>query len=62
MNTTRCSRASASPRSSCSVRTTWPASLNEKPLVALRDDLAALGLARDETLGETEDHSRAYSR
>lgn len=29
---------------------------NEKPLIALRDDLAALGLARDEALGETEDH------
>ena len=30
--------------------------LNEKPLVALRDELAALGLARSEGLGETEDH------
>ncbi len=30
--------------------------LNEKPLAALRSDLAALGLARDETLPETEDH------
>ena len=30
--------------------------LNEKPLAALRGDLAALGLARDETRGETEDH------
>lgn len=30
--------------------------LNEKPLAALRGDLAALGLARDETLPETEDH------
>ncbi len=30
--------------------------LNEKPLAALRHDLAALGLARDETRGETEDH------
>jgi len=30
--------------------------LNEKPLVALRDDLAALGLARDEAMPETEDH------
>lgn len=30
--------------------------LNEKPLVALRDDLAALGLARDEQVSETEDH------
>ncbi len=30
--------------------------LNEKPLVALRDDLAALGLTRDTTLSETEDH------
>jgi TorA maturation chaperone TorD len=29
---------------------------NEKPLIALRDDLAALGLTRDEALGETEDH------
>ena len=30
--------------------------LNEKPLAALRADLAALGLARDESRGETEDH------
>ena len=30
--------------------------LNEKPLVALRDDLAALGLTRDEAMAETEDH------
>ncbi len=30
--------------------------LNEKPLAALRDDIAGLGLARDETLPETEDH------
>jgi TorA maturation chaperone TorD len=30
--------------------------LNEKPLVALRDDLAALGLVRDESMPETEDH------
>ena len=30
--------------------------LNEKPLAALRGDLAALGLARDETMSETEDH------
>lgn len=30
--------------------------LNEKPLVALRQDLAALGLTRDEARGETEDH------
>ena len=30
--------------------------LNERPLALLRDDLAALGLARDETRGETEDH------
>lgn len=30
--------------------------LNEKPLAALRNDLAALGLARDETMPETEDH------
>ena len=30
--------------------------LNEKPLAALRGDIAALGLARDETLPETEDH------
>lgn len=30
--------------------------LNEKPLAQLRDDLAALGLARDESLPETEDH------
>ena len=30
--------------------------LNEKPLAKLRTDLAALGLARDEALPETEDH------
>ena len=30
--------------------------LNERPLVALRSDLQRLGLARDETRGETEDH------
>jgi TorA maturation chaperone TorD len=30
--------------------------LNEKPLVRLRDALAALGLARDETMPDTEDH------
>lgn len=30
--------------------------LNEKPLVQLREDMAAIGLARDEALGETEDH------
>jgi TorA maturation chaperone TorD len=30
--------------------------LNEKPLSRLRDALAALGLARDETMPETEDH------
>lgn len=30
--------------------------LNEKPLVQLRDDLAALGLARTEDMPETEDH------
>ncbi|NIC40462.1 molecular chaperone [Aquabacterium sp. A08] len=30
--------------------------LNEKPLVALRHDLAALGLGRDEAMPETEDH------
>ena len=30
--------------------------LNEKPLVRLRDDLAALGLARSEGMSETEDH------
>jgi TorA maturation chaperone TorD len=30
--------------------------LNERPLVRLRDDLAALGLARAETMPETEDH------
>ncbi len=30
--------------------------LNEKPLALLRADLAALGLARDESRGETEDH------
>ena len=31
--------------------------LNEKPLAALRTDIAALGLARDESLLETEDHA-----
>ena len=31
-------------------------SLNERPLVALRADLAELGLARDAAIGETEDH------
>lgn len=30
--------------------------LNEKPLAALRTDLDALGLARDEAMSETEDH------
>ena len=30
--------------------------LNERPLALLRQDLAALGLARDETLPDTEDH------
>jgi TorA maturation chaperone TorD len=30
--------------------------LNDKPLVALRDDLTALGLARGDLVGETEDH------
>lgn len=30
--------------------------LNEKPLAKLRTDLARLGLARDETMPETEDH------
>jgi TorA maturation chaperone TorD len=30
--------------------------LNERPLAALRADLAQLGLTRDETRGETEDH------
>lgn len=30
--------------------------LNEKPLVQLRDDLSALGLARDAQMPETEDH------
>ena len=30
--------------------------LNEKPLVALRHSLRALGLARSETVSETEDH------
>lgn len=30
--------------------------LNEKPLAQLRSDLAVLGLARDETMPETEDH------
>jgi TorA maturation chaperone TorD len=31
--------------------------LNEKPLVKLRDDLAALGLARSDDMPETEDHA-----
>jgi TorA maturation chaperone TorD len=31
--------------------------LNEKPLAALRTDIAALGLARDEAMSETEDHA-----
>jgi len=30
--------------------------LNEKPLAQLRTDLAVLGVARDETMPETEDH------
>ena len=30
--------------------------LNDKPLAQLRTDVARLGLARDETIGETEDH------
>ncbi len=30
--------------------------LNEKPLAALRTDLAELGLGRDDTMPETEDH------
>ena len=30
--------------------------LNERPLAPLRDDLQALGLARDEAMPETEDH------
>lgn len=30
--------------------------LNEKPLAALRGELAELGLARDDTMSETEDH------
>lgn len=30
--------------------------LNEKPLVALRDDLRELGLTRDDAMAETEDH------
>lgn len=30
--------------------------LNEKPLAALRSDLASLGLARDPSVSETEDH------
>jgi TorA maturation chaperone TorD len=30
--------------------------LNDQPLVRLRDDLARLGLTRDETMPETEDH------
>ena len=30
--------------------------LNEKPLAALRGDIAELGLARDDAMSETEDH------
>lgn len=30
--------------------------LNEKPLAVLRGDLAGLGLSRDESMNETEDH------
>lgn len=30
--------------------------LNERPLAQLREDLAQLGLARDEAMAETEDH------
>jgi TorA maturation chaperone TorD len=30
--------------------------LNDKPVARLRDDLAALGLARDDSMSETEDH------
>ena len=30
--------------------------LNERPLARLREDLAGLGLARDEAMPETEDH------
>ncbi len=30
--------------------------LNEKPLAALRGDLAALGLTRDDAMSDTEDH------
>lgn len=33
--------------------------LNERPLVALRDDLARYGLARQEAVAETEDHIAA---
>lgn len=33
--------------------------LMEKPLVELRDDLARLGLARSETMAESEDHMAA---
>lgn len=31
--------------------------LNEKPLAALRSELAELGLARDDAMSETEDHA-----
>jgi len=30
--------------------------LNDKPVARLRDDLAALGLERDDSMAETEDH------
>lgn len=30
--------------------------LNDKPVVRLREDLSALGLARDDSMSETEDH------
>jgi TorA maturation chaperone TorD len=35
--------------------------LNDKPLIRLRSDLAALGLQRDESMSETEDHFACLS-
>jgi TorA maturation chaperone TorD len=35
--------------------------LNDKPVARLRDDLAALGLERDDSMSETEDHFACLS-
>ena len=55
-STTRCSAASASPRSSSSARTTSPASSTRSRWSRCATTCAALGLARDEAMTETEDH------